>query len=145
MNSAPIIDVLIEVESAVSYIEQWVPEAKAEAALATKYCDEIRDAWAAGDVAAASMAACQLGERLAEIRRLGKLAYRLADRDEDKNNEEQRAYEKANERCAVFFAERKRTFSDAEAYRRAAAKLGVNVKTVRRAVSKSCQVTGTRL
>jgi hypothetical protein len=144
MSTAPIITLMIEVEGAVGYIEQYIPEAKEEAARATKYCDEIRDAWAAGDVAAASMAACQLGERLAEIRRLGKLAYRLADRDEAKNDEEQLACEKANERCAVYFAERKRTFSDAEAYRRAAAKLGVHVKTVRRAVSKSCQDTGTR-
>ncbi|WP_314960969.1 hypothetical protein [Bradyrhizobium cosmicum] len=132
MSTAPIIELLIEVEFIVPTLgdddlADW----------ADKRCDEIRDALVAGDASAAAWAACQLGERLAEIRRLGEIARRLEREGDERGRWQRRKSERTNERRAVFEAERKRCFSDAEAYKRAAVKLGVTAKTIRRDVSNS--------
>jgi hypothetical protein len=134
MSTAAIVSLLSEIESAVADIETWLPEGNDQAAWATTRCNEIRDALMAADAASAAIAACQLGERLVEIRRLGETARRLA---EHADAVEQRARDKIDQRKAVYFAERNRTFSDSEAYKRAAIKLGVTVKTIQRAVNES--------
>lgn len=132
MSTAPILDLLFEVEGLIYLLAD-----EDLAAWTQERCDEIRDALMAKDAAAAAWAACQLGERLAEIRHLGEIARRLERKGDERGRWRRRKRERTNERRAVFEAERKRCFSDAEAYKRAAVKLGVTVKTIRRDVSNS--------
>lgn len=130
--STQLVELLIEIESIVPTLDD-----DALADWADKRCDEIRDALMARDASAAAWAACRLGERLAEIRRLGEIARRLEKEGDERGRWRRRKRERTNERRAVFEAERKRCFSDAEAYKRTAAKLGVTVKTIRRDVTNS--------
>lgn len=132
MSTAPILELLIEIESIIPTLDDnnlanWADER----------CEKLRDALVAGDASAAAWAACQLGERIGEIRRLGEIARRLENEADEPNRWERRKRERTGERRAVFKAERKRCFSDAEAYKRTATKLGVSVKTIRRDVTNS--------
>jgi hypothetical protein len=132
MSTAPIITLLMEIESAVADIEAQPPTADANvvAARASECCEQIRDALMAGDATAAAWAGCQLGERLAEIRRLGEIA-RLAA-EPPVNRLIQRAHDRAVERRETYLAFLDRGFSPAEACRRAAKKLDVSPRTIRR-------------
>jgi hypothetical protein len=118
-------ELLNVVDAAVYDIEAAHPEL---AAWASDCCDKIRDALGANDSAAAAWAAVQLGERLATIRNLGEIA-RLAASPPRL----QRAHKKAVERCEAYWAEIERGHEPPIAYKRAAAKLGVDTKTIRRA------------
>ncbi|MGY8709537.1 hypothetical protein RAD16_27665 [Bradyrhizobium sp. 18BD] len=132
MSTAPIVELLIEVESIVPTLD-----GDGLADWADKCCDEIRDALMAGNASDAAWAACQLGERLAEIRHRGEIVRRLEKAEDERGRWRRRKRERTAERRAIFEAERKRCFSDAEAYKRTAVKLGVTAKTIRRDVTNS--------
>lgn len=139
MSTSPIIDLLIEIESAVAAIEAQpsMVDANVAAAWVSERCEKIRDALMAGDPAAAGLVGIELGERLTEIRKLGAIARRKTDLAEAESNVKRRAREKTAKRYAVFSAELNRSLSDTEAYKRAAKKLGESIKTVRRAVAET--------
>lgn len=139
MTTTPIVALLVEIESAVAEIEAQPPMVDAEvtAAWASDCCEKLRDALMEKEAGTAAMIGIQLGERLAEIRKLAKIARRTTELAGAESNVKRRARKKIARRYAVYSAERKRTLSDTEAYKRAAEKLGDSVKTVRRAVAEA--------
>ena len=119
---------LTEVEAIAAVIMQGelaaVDAGVAEWALET--CRVIRDALTDGDAAGAAVAGYQLGERLAEIRALGRAAaYK---------SKVQRDHERDFKRRKAYFAALRRGFSPTEAYEKAAEVCGTSAKTIMRAV-----------
>jgi len=96
---------------------------------ALECCSLIRDALTEGDAAFAAVAGCRLGERLAELRKLGASARRLAAH----KSPDDKTYEKDVERRTVHKKYRKGRVSISEADEKAAAELGDSVRTIRRA------------
>jgi hypothetical protein len=94
-------------------------------------CREMREAVNKSDAAGAAYVGCRLGERLAELRRLGDMARRLASQSSPVD----RAHERDVERRREYFSALNRGFSTAEACKKAAMKLGVSPKTIMRAVN----------
>jgi hypothetical protein len=125
---------LDEVEVTIADILAQVEVAPLDTGLTTwalDCCRELRDALAKGDAAAAAYVGCRLGERLAEIRRLGDIARQAASYVAPV----ERAHDRDVERRRVYFAEVKRGFSQADASKRAGEKLSVSAKTIMRAVN----------
>lgn len=100
------------------------------AAWASETCRELRQTLAEGDAAAAAYIGYRLGERLGALREVGEMARRLALY----KSPDQKAHDRDAERRKAFWTERDRGFSDSEASKRAAAKLGVSAKSIRRAL-----------
>jgi hypothetical protein len=99
------------------------------AACALDCCRRIRDALNTGNAAGAAHAGCQLGERLAELRKLGAGTRRLAAH----KSPVQRDHERDTERRAVQKKYEKRGFKTSKADEKAAAELGVSPRQIRRA------------
>ncbi len=96
------------------------------ASWALETCRRVRDALTDGDAAGAALAGCQVGERLAEIRVLGRAAaYK---------SKVQRDHERDFKRRKAYFAALRRGFSPTEAYEKAAEVCGTSAKTIMRAV-----------
>ncbi len=96
---------------------------------ALECCSLIRDALTEGDAAFAAVAGCRLGERLAELRKLGASARRLAAH----KSKAQRDHERDTERRTVQRKYEKRGFKTVKADEKAAAELGVGPRQIRRA------------
>lgn len=122
MSTVAIVALLNEVEAAVYDIRD-----ANFAAWTQQCCDNIRDAIAANDAVAAALAGCHLGERLADIRKIAQTALPSSP------PRLERARKKAVERCEEYWAARARGYSDHDACKQAAEKLGVDTKTIRRA------------
>jgi len=96
---------------------------------ALECCSLIRNALTEGDAAFAAYAGCRLGERLAELRKLGASARRLAAH----KSKAQRDHERDTERRTVQRKYEKRGFKTVKADEKAAAELGVGPRQIRRA------------
>jgi hypothetical protein len=116
----------VEATAAVIMKQPDVPD-DTIAPWALECCSLIRNALTEGDAAFAAYAGCRLGERLAELRALGRRAAAHKPRV-------QRDHERDEKRRAVhkkYHEERK--FSISEADEKAAAELGVSPRVIRRA------------
>jgi hypothetical protein len=125
---------LVEVETTAAEIEAQPELASLDAGItawALECCRHIRDALTKDDVAGAALAGIQLGERLAELRNLGA----MAKRSSACKSPADRAHARDVERRRAYLAALKRGFSTTDAYKNAAAVLGVSPKTIMRAVT----------
>lgn len=91
---------------------------------------ELRQALAEGDAAAAAYIGYRLGERLGALRELSEMALRLALR----KSPAEKAHDRDSERRKAYWTEIDRGFSNAKAIKRAAEKLSVSPKSIRRAI-----------
>ncbi|MFK4507089.1 hypothetical protein LPJ38_26780 [Bradyrhizobium daqingense] len=100
------------------------------AAWASETCHELRQTLAQGDAAAAAYIGYRLGERLGALRELGEMARRAALYKSPTD----KAHERDAERRKAYWTEIDRGFSDAKAVKRAAEKLKISAKSIRRAI-----------
>jgi hypothetical protein len=130
----PLEILLTEVEATAAVILKQPELASLDAGITTwalDCCRRIRHALTKDDVAGAALAGCQLGERLAELHDLGT----MAKRSRAYVSPADRAHARDVERRKAYFAALKRGFSATDAYKNAAAVLGVSPKTIMRAVT----------